>query len=193
MPETASPSFEPGTPGETQPPAQPVSLSSQAPLSPTAIDWHAGGGPVVIGGLLGGIGFFLPFSLIWIVLGGLVAVWLYNRRRPPYMQVSSGTGAKLGAVASVVGYTLFAVVAVVGLTFYSDKLWSEFTVELRKKVGPNPEANVQQMFEVMKTAEGKAILAVFVMAFIFAIFLGLGTIGGAIGAAVVKRDQHHRG
>ena len=33
----------------------------------------------------------------------------------------------------------------------------------------------------------------FVMAFIFAIFLGLGTIGGAIGAAVVKRDQHHRG
>jgi hypothetical protein len=193
MPETDSPSFEPGTPGEMQPPAQPVSLSPRPLLSPSEIDWSAGGAAVLLAGILSGIGFFLPLGLIWVVVGGGLAVWLYNRRRPPYTQITSGTGAKLGAVTGVVGYLLFAIVAVLGLTFASERIWSELTIAMKERVGPNPDASVQQMFETMKTAEGKAILAVFVMAFIFAIFLLLGTLGGTIGAAVVRRDQHPRG
>jgi hypothetical protein len=190
MPETDSPSFEPGTPGEMQPPAQPVSLSSHPPLSPTAIDWRTGGMAVLTGGLLGGAAFFLPLNLFWIVIGGAVAVWLYNRRRPPYMQVSSGTGAKLGAVSGVVGYLLFAIEAMLYLAIESEKVWAELSAQLKIKAGANPEANVQQMLEVMKTPQGKAMLAVFLMVVFFAVYLTLATIGGAIGAAVVKRDQH---
>lgn len=189
MPETESPSFEPGTPGEMQPPAQPVSLASREPLSPTAIDWSVGGKPVIIAGIVSGICFFLPLNLIWVVLGGVLAVYLYNRRRPPYMQISAGTGAKLGAVTGVIGYVLFALVMVLIFAFASDKLWSELDQALRQKAGPNPDASVQQLFEIIKTAEGKAAIAVFVMAFAFALFLGLATIGGAIGASLVRRDQ----
>src|SRR4051812_6851768 len=190
MPETESPSFEPGTPGEMQPPAQPVSLSARPPSSPTAIDWSAGGSAVLIAGVMSGFCFFLPLNLLWIVGGGLLAVWLYNRRRPPYMQISSGTGAKLGAVTGVVGYVLFAIVAILGFVFASERLWAELPTAMRERAGPNPEANVQQLFEMMKTAEGKAFIAVFVMVFAFALFLGLATLGGAIGAALVRRDQH---
>jgi len=193
VPETESPSFEPGTPGEMQPPAQPVSLSSAEPLSPTAIDWSAGGKPVIVAGILSGFCFFLPLNLLWIVLGGALAVYLYNKRRPPYMQVSAGTGAKLGAVTGVVGYGLFAIVTLIGFVVASDKIWAELETAMHQKAGPNPDVNVQQVFEIMKTAEGKAFIAVFVMVFAFALFLGLATLGGAIASTVVRRDQHfHR-
>lgn len=190
VPESESPSFEPGTPAEMQPPAQPVSLRSDGPLSPTAIDWSAGGKPVIIAGIVSGLCFFLPLNLLWVVLGGALAVYLYNRRRPPYMQVSTGTGAKLGAVTGVVGYAIFAVVTLLGFVFASDKIWAELETAMHQKAGPNPDANVQQVFEIMKTAEGKAAIAVFVMAFAFALFLALATIGGVVGASLVRRDQH---
>jgi hypothetical protein len=192
MPDPGSPSFEPGTPGEMQPPAQPVSLSSGPLLSPTAIDWSAGGPSVLIAGLISGFCFFLPLNVLWVIGGGALAVWLYNRRRPPYMQVATGTGAKLGAVTGAVGYALFAIIAALGFVFASDKIWSQLTIAMKERAGPNPDANVQQMFELMKSAEGKAFIAIFVMLFAFALFLGLATLGGAIGAALVRRDQHFR-
>lgn len=191
-PESVSPSFEPGTPGEMQPPAQPVSLNSRPPLSPTAIDWSAGGPSVLIAGILSGFCFFLPLNIVWVVGGGALAVWLYNRRRPPYMQIAPGTGAKIGAVTGVVGYALFAIVAALGFIFASDKIWSQLTIAMKERAGPNPDANVQQMFDLMKTAEGKAFIAVFVMVFAFALFLGLATLGGAIGTALVRRNQRHQ-
>jgi hypothetical protein len=167
-------------------------LSAGPPLSPTAIDWSAGGPSVLIAGILSGFCFFLPLNIVWVIGGGALAVWLYNRRRPPYMQVAPGTGAKLGAVAGVVGYALFAIVAVLGFVFASDKIWSQLTTAMHERAGPNPDANVQQMFDLMKTSQGKAWIAVLVMAFAFALFLGLATLGGAIGAALVRRDQRHQ-
>ena len=190
VPESDSPSFEPGTPAEMQPPARPVLLTPNEPLSPTAIDWSAGAKPVVIAGILSGFCFFLPLNLLWVVLGGVLAVFLYNRRRPPYLQISAGTGAKLGAVTGVVGYALFAIFAVIGFVFANEKLWAELDLALRQKAGPNPDVSVQQLFEILKTAEGKAVIAVCVMVFAFALFLGLATIGGAIAASLVRREEH---
>ena len=190
VPEGDSPSFEPGTPAEMQPPAQPVLLTPSEPLSPTAVDWSAGGKPVIIAGILSGFCFFLPLNLLWVVLGGALAVYLYNRRRPPYMQINAGTGARLGAVTGVVGYALFAIVSLIGFVFASDKIWSTLEEAMHQKAGPHPDANVQQLFEIMKTAEGKATIAVFVMAFAFALFIGLATIGGMVASSVVRRDQH---
>jgi hypothetical protein len=187
-PENVTPSFEPGTPGEMQPPAQPVTLGSST-LSPTAIDWSAGGPAVLIAGLLSGFCFFLPLNIAWVVGGGALAVWIYHRRRPTYMQVSSGTGAKLGAVTGVIGYALFAVVAVLGFIFASDKIWSELITQMKARAGANPDANLRQMFELLNTAEGKAFVATFVMIFAFALFVGLSTLGGTIGAALIRRNQ----
>jgi hypothetical protein len=171
-----------------QPPAQPVSLESRT-LSPTEIDWSAAWAAVLVAGVIGGFCFFLPLNFVWIVASGALAVYLYSRRRPPYMQISSGTGAKLGAVSGVVGYLLFAIVAVLGLSFAGDRVWSELTNEMQRQAGANPNANLQQMFEIMKTPEGKAVIAVFVMIFAFAFFLLLSTLGGAIGASLVQRNK----
>ena len=99
-------------------------------------------------GLLSGVCFFLPLNLIWIVLGGVLAVYLYNRRRPPYMQISAGTGAKLGAVTGVIGYALFAIIAVLGFTFASERIWAELEKQMHAQAGPTPEASVQQLFWV---------------------------------------------
>ena len=193
VPETESPSFEPGTPAEMQPPARPVSLGSDEPLSPTAIDWSAGGKPVIIAGILMCCAFFLPIgaiNVIWIVLGGALSVYLYHRRRPPYMQISTGTGAKLGAVTGLLAYALSAILSVIGFIFDSDKLWAQLDQQLRQQAGPSPDAKVQQAFEILKTSEGKAAFVVVMLIFAFALFLGLATIGGAIGASLVRRDQH---
>jgi hypothetical protein len=176
-----------------QPPAQPVSLTSAEPLSPTAIDWSAGFKPVIIAGILMCCAFFLPIgtiNVIWIVLGGGLSVYLYNRRRPPYMQISTGTGAKLGAMTGLLGYALTAILTVIGFVIDGDKLWAQLDQQLRHQAGPSPDANMQQVFEIMKTAEGKATLAVLMLIFAFALFLGLATLGGAIASSMVRRDQH---
>jgi hypothetical protein len=191
-PESTSPSFAPGTPGEIQPPAQPVSLSPTPPLSPTAIDWSAGGPSVLIAGILSGAFCLLPMHMLWLLPGGALAVWLYNSRRPPYMQVATGTGAKLGAVTGVLGYLVVAIPVILGFVFAGDKVWSELTTAMKQQAGANPEANVQQVFELMKTAEGKAVIAVVMMSILFVMFLVLATAGGAIGAALVRRNQQHR-
>ncbi len=190
VPEVAtSPSFEPGTPAEMQPPAQPVPLSVPPP-SPTSIEWTAGRPAVLTAGILSGFCFFLPLNLVWIVGGGLLAVWLYSRRRSPYMQIDTGTGAKLGAVTGVVAYAIFSCVALLAFTFASDKLWGQLTSAMKERAGPNPEANVQQMFDIMNTAQGKAMIAVIVMVMMFGMFLVLGTVGGALGAVFARR--HHQ-
>jgi hypothetical protein len=188
-PESDTPSFAPGTPGEMQPPAQPVILGPSTDLSPTGIDWSAGGPAVLIAGVLSGFCFFLPLNVAWVFAGGALAVWIYNRRRPSYMQISSGTGAKLGAVAGVIGYALFAIVAVLAFVFAGDKVWSEFIRQLKERASSTPDANLQQMFELLKTAEGKAFVATFVMIFAFALFVGLATLGGTIAAALLRKDQ----
>jgi hypothetical protein len=105
------------------------------------------------------------------------------------MHLTPATGAKLGAVAGVVGYILVAIPVIFGFIFASDKIWSELATAMKQQAGPNPDANVQQVFEMMKTAEGKAFIAVLMMAILFAMFLVFATLGGAIGAALMRRDQ----
>ena len=146
---------------------------------------------MLIAGILSAIFCFLPLNMLWLLPGGALAVWLYNRRRPPYMRVTPATGAKLGAVTGVVGYAIFAIIAVLGFVFASDQIWSQLTIAMHERAGPNPDANVQQVFEFMKTAQGRSFIAVFLMIFLFAFFLVLATLGGAIGAALVRRDQQH--
>jgi hypothetical protein len=184
-----SPSFEPGTPGEIQPPAQPVSLSTGQWSSPAAIDWATGRRSVVIAGILSGAFCLLPLHMLWLLPGGALAVWLYNRRRPAYTRLTAGTGAKLGVVTGLVGYLIVAIPVTLGFVFAGDKVWPELTQAMKQQAGANPDANVQQVFELMKTAEGKAFFAVVMMAFLFVLFLVLATVGGAIGAALIRRDQ----
>lgn len=190
MPEQSSPSFEPGTPGEMQPPAQPVYLSPTPPLSPTAIDWTAGWPAVITAGILSGICFFLPLNIVWVVGGGVLAVWIYSRRKPGYMQIASGTGAKLGAVTGLIGYALFALVVGIGFAFASDKIWAQLALAMKERAGATPEASVQQVLQLMNSSEGRTFIATFVMIFAFVLFLLLAALGGLVGAALVKRNPN---
>ena len=107
------------------------------------------------------------------------------------MRVTTSTGAKLGAVAGVVAYLIFAIIAVLGFAFASDKIWATLTDLFRQQAGANPDANMRQLLEFMKTADGRVFIATILMGVTFAVSLGLSTLGGAIASAVVKREQRH--
>jgi len=173
-----------------QPPAQPVPLRASVITSPTSIDWSAGWPAVLIAALVSTVGSIVPLGLLWVIGCGALAVLLYKRRRPGYMRIGTSTGAKLGAVTGVFGCPLAILVEVAKIKLSNIDFWGQLTQALKQQAGPNPDANVQQMFEIIKTPEGKAMIACFIMIFAFALFLALSTLGGAIGAAFVGRDQH---
>lgn len=181
-----SPVFAPGTPGEMQPPAWPVNLSSAS----SGIDWSVGRTSAIMAGIFIGITSFLPFNFLWILLGGVLAVRLYNKRMLRHV-TGAGDGAKIGALAGLAGYVLFAIGMLAILRFAADKFWN-LMIEVMKTRAAATGTNFQPVLDMLNSAEGKAFVATFLMVFVFALMLALSSLGGAIGAAFARRADHHR-
>ena len=99
-------------------------------------------------------------------------------------------GAKLGALASIVGYIPFAIGSVA--RFVTDtSLHQEMVRKLHEMKAPDPSAQqmYQQIADKLSSPEGMALLMTFAMAIFFFMFLALGAAGGAIGATLMHRDH----
>src|SRR3954447_21491594 len=95
----ASPAFPPGTPGNVQPPATPVALAGP-------LDWSVGFKAAVLTGLLASVPSSLPIlslaCCLWVIGGAALTVLLYQKWKPG--MVSTGMGARLGAVAGLFSF-----------------------------------------------------------------------------------------
>jgi hypothetical protein len=178
----ASPSFAPGTPGEMQPPARPVNLTS---FSSNGIDWTNGRLPIVMSGIFIGITSFLPLQFLWIPAGGFLAVHLYNKRT--FRRATSPSeGAKIGAMAGLAGYLIFAVGMLAVFRFAADMFWNPLMEAMRAR-GASTGSDIGPVLDILKSPQGKAFFATFVMAVAFALILVLAAIGGAVSAAYAAR------
>ena len=127
------------------------------------------------------------FCCMWVILGGLIATYLYQKKLPEELPFPSSDGAVVGLLAGIFGALFgtllhFFFLAVVG-TLPARGVF-ETVMEYSEEIPPEVEEFLEELF-----AEGVVTpLLVFIHLF-FSLILDsvFGLIGGLIGVGVFKR------
>ncbi len=183
----------PGTPGEIQPPAQPVHLESP----PTAaIQWQQAWPSIVTAGVIAGVVSFLPLVgtgfFLWALAAGAWAIYLY-RHRAPGGALTGGIGWRLGALTGLVAFAVFTFLFALGIVFFGAGPQIRETVRtaLADAAARSGTPQSQQVLDFLLSPGGVATVVTITMVVFLAIFLLCGGIGGAISASRL-RDKPRR-
>jgi hypothetical protein len=129
---------------------------------------------------------------VWMVGGGWLAIVLY-RRRIFGRALAAAAGAKLGALAGLLGFAFFALVSSftvaikVFVLHQGPELRNMLIAALEQAASRNPDPRVQPMMEWVRTPEGLAFVIITCLVMLFIAFLVLGTLGGLVGASLNRR------
>lgn len=145
-------------------------------------------------GVAMGLATFILATLfpVWIVGGGWLAVGLY-RRGIFARELAAAAGAKLGAVAGLLGFAFFAIVNSITVAVkifvlhQGPQLRSLLMATLEQAASRNPDPRVQPMMQWIRTPEGMAFLIITGMVLLFVAFLVLGSLGGLVGASLNRK------
>jgi hypothetical protein len=101
-------------------------------------------------------------------------------------------GARLGMVSGILGGGIFAALLSVGTTLFHawDSVRAKLIEVVEQTAARNPDPQTQQALEFFKSPDGIVLLlttALIGALIAFVIFSGL---GGALGAAVLRRKEH---
>jgi hypothetical protein len=192
----------PGTPGEVQPPAEPVApwpAQPQGFRSPIQYDWRAGWRSAITVGVVIGILSSAPYvggvlCCFWTLGGGTVAAFLYRRNSDQFVvPISLGfrTGLLTGLVAYAVNLVAFLAQLLAGRSAEIRHYLAEQMQKSISESGADAQtaAALQRFVESMQTPEGFAIiitLSLVMLGIGFVLFTGL---GGAIGASILRRNR----
>ena len=197
-PVPASPPLEPGTPGELQPPAEPVPLphsaqsysAAELPPAPQRVSWADALPGALLAGVLVALAWIISFIgfLLWPLAAGALAVLLYARRNS-VRQMASGFGARIGVIAGLFGFGFMALLMSLELLAFrgTGRLRQLLLQAMQQAMANNPDPAAQQAMQKLMTPEGIAVLVTFAMVLFFAVFLGLGALGGAVGASLLRK------
>ena len=180
-----------------------VSPSSWPPASHpselSAIQWNLAARGALLSGLISAFLSGLPIlglgCCLWLLGGGALAVWLYQRRIPGAV-VTPGMGMRIGALSGAVGSLATTVLWIFLFTRNSQELRSVFAEQMEKAIAQNPDAHAQevghQVINYLNTPEGLAtafVVSIVVMAVVFIVF---SSAGGALGGSMFTRRQNQR-
>lgn len=181
----------PGTPGEVQPPAQPVVVSNTPGVTPgvTGVDWHHAIPAAAWAGALLALAWVVPYVgyFLWIIAAGAVAVAFY-RRRAPNAVITPANGARVGAVCGLFGFIGFSVLMAIGLLLLrgSSKFREMLQQAMQQAAASNPDPKAQELLAQMTSPAGLAVMVTLVMVVFLIGFIALSSAGGAIGAKIFK-------
>lgn len=167
---------------------QPVSVvtTTPPPSSQPAIVWSQ----AMPGLLLAGFGMAIVSSLplvgvlccLWALAGGAGAVAIYGWRT--HRGLTTGMGARIGAVTGLAGFIPFALIFVGKLAFKGKELREAMRKGMEQAVANNPDPNAGRVAEWFATPGGTATLITIMMVMFLFVFVVFSTAGGAIGAAL---------
>jgi hypothetical protein len=194
--EPATQPLKPGTPDEVQPPAHPVGFGfpggAPTPTPPEPFRWQDAMPGAMLAGAVIALVLIIPLAayVLWPLAAGALAVLFYSRRRPG-AELSTGAGARVGAVAGLFAFVLFAVLMGVQLAAMSGsgKLRDQMMQVMQQSAARNPSPEAQEMIQKLMTPEGIAVMVVIVFIMFLLMFVGFSSIGGALGARLLKKRE----
>lgn len=175
------------TPDEVTGQQAPESASSQ----PTPIQWSQALRPAALAGLVAALVMVVPvgaFGLGLLAAGGL-SVLLY-RKRNPGANLTPGMGARLGMASGAVGFGIFALLTSVEMVV--SRSGGQLRETLQKAIQQAPRSSdpqAQEILEYFKTPSGLVVMFILSMAVLFVIFLICSSLGGALGAVLLRRKN----
>ena len=100
-------------------------------------------------------------------------------------------GARLGAVSGALGFGMFAILTSIEMVVFRSggELRTALLDAVRQSAARSSDPQAQQMLEYLKTPQGLALVMVLGLLFMFVVFLIFSGLGGAIGAALLRRKE----
>jgi zinc-ribbon domain len=199
--EAVTPPLPPGTPGDIQPPAQPVypdpSAWGRAPAQLAGlINWRVALPGAALAGLSGGVitlflGRYLIVLILALLLAGAVTVRLYRRRTKSVIRPA--TGAKLGAFAGLFSFLIDALAVVAMFVLERPSVQQNMRDALdisSRNADPQSVQIMQNLIERMNTPGGMATICIVIIVFLFGICMVFTALGGVLGAALFGKDRN---
>ena len=179
---------------ETAAPSSIEGESLPQPLSPTAatgIDWSQGLPAAALAGLIASILMAIPLGAsfgLGMLAAGFLAVVFY-RRRVPNASLRPGKGARLGVVSGALGFGMFAVVTSIQMVIFhsGDQLRAQLLDALQQSASRTSDPQAQQMLDYFRTPPGLVLMMIVGLIFMFIAFVLFSALGGALGAALLRR------
>jgi hypothetical protein len=151
--------------------------------------------PALIGGVALGIlsalpkiGMFNCACCAWVLIGGLLAAYLYVKESP--FPVSLGRGAALGLITGAIGAIVSALFSIPILLLSGGPSRFNFAFELQQQIDkmPNIPPETRQTMEAL-ASHGNLTLFFLIFGFIFWLiaFSLFGMAGGTIGVALFEK------
>jgi hypothetical protein len=135
---------------------------------------------------------FIPLGALGLgmIAAGVLCVVFY-RRRSPASNLTPGMGARLGVVSGTLGFGIFAIFSAVGtLVFHTGgQLRAAMLEAIEQSAARSSDPQARQVIEYLKTPPGLALMMGLSLAFVLVAFLILSSLGGAVGAAMMRRKD----
>jgi hypothetical protein len=167
--------------------SEPSSISSVLPAAP--IEWPQALSSAARAGVIAAMLMIIPLGAsvgLGMLAAGFLSV-LFYRRRVPNANPAPGMGARLGAISGALGFVFF------GLLTALFRAGGEFRSALGQAVeqaaARNPDPQAQQVFQYLKTPQGLDLVLIMGLIMILIVFLMVSSLGGAIGAAMLRRKD----
>ena len=169
------------------------------PYQSSTVQWNFAAKGAVLSGLISAVLSGIPIvgfgCCLWLLGGGALAVWLYQRRVPGTV-VTPGVGMRIGALSGVFGFLATTVLWVILFAKNSRELRTVFAEQMEKSIAQNPDPRAQDMarqfVSYLNTPEGLAtffVLGLVIMAVVYVVFSAA---GGALGASMFARRRDVR-
>jgi succinate dehydrogenase/fumarate reductase cytochrome b subunit len=127
----------------------------------------------------------LPWMLLWLLAAGFLAVYLYGRRTGQSVSVRAGT--RMGWITGVFCFVIATVFFTINVLLISSQtsLADFYRSQLNARAS---DPNMQRVLEILQSPAGLAVILFMSVGFLFVLFAGVPTVGGALGAKVLERE-----
>jgi hypothetical protein len=173
--------------------SEPIAGSLPSPIpvaNSTGIQWSQALPAAAQAGLISAVLMFIPFAGfgLGMAAAGILAV-LFYRRRIAVGEITSGMGARLGALSGTLGFGIFAVfTAIELLVFHSGgELRAAMLEAIQQSAARSADPQAQQLLEYLKSPAGLTLMMGVGLAVMLVIFLIFSSLGGALGAVLLRR------
>jgi hypothetical protein len=125
-----------------------------------------------------------------MLAAGFLSVYFYHRRNP-LTGLTVGLGARLGAISGALGFGILGIASAVATSvFHSGGEIREIMLKaVQQYASRNPDPQMQQILEFYNSRQGFVLMLMVGSIMMFILFLALSSMGGIIGAAVLKRKK----